>query len=348
MEKAQVLGEQRNAVIHKLKHYFLLFSFVILFAGIAVFSFVGGFDHYGEEKILKQNTTRSPEDSYFKEVKFFTKTNGVPTISMRSKEMVISEDFSSTVATFVDGFYYSQTNPEPIKFSAERAIAKPKIDQLDLENKVVLVDPNHEFHSEKLKISDRGNRIFGQTQVETISKIKTEGSLEADTSTLLIRSEEMDYNSLANRVVYKGSVDGEMKRIKAYEEGIKFKTSELGLDGAKGLITLNGQVFLEKGRFEVWSNRGEIFLENYNKKLKYYSLSDDVRLREELQGRGKLVERKAFAEKLEGWMNERKVVLTGFPKVIQEKDIIKGNRIVLRENSESVEIDDANSSLILK
>ena len=47
-------------------------------------------------------------------------------------------------------------------------------------------------------------------------------------------------------------------------------------------------------------------------------------------------------------MNERKVVLTGFPKVIQDKDIIKGNKIILRENSESVEIDDANSSMILK
>lgn len=336
------------AMVHKLRQYFLLLLFVLLFSGVAVFSFLGGFDHYGDEKILKQNNSRSPEDSYFKEVKFFTKTKGAPAVNMWAKEMVITEDFSSSVALFVDGFYYPQTNPEPIKFSAERALAKPDEDQLELENKVILIDSNHEFRSEKLKIADRGNKIFGRINVETISKIKSQEANEANTSTLFIKSQEVDYYAPTNSVNYRGLVDGEVKRVKAYEEGIKFKTSELGLDGLKGLITLNGQVYLEKGRFEVWSNRGEIFLENYNKKLKYYSLSDDVRLREFLQGREKKFERKAFAEKLEGWMNERKVVLTGFPKVIQEKDIIKGNRIVLRENSESVEIDDANSSLILK
>ena len=323
-------------------------AFVCLFAGLAVFSFLGGFDHYGEEKILKQNNARSPEDSFFKEVKFFTKVKGQPSINMHSKEMTISEDFNSAIALFVDGFYYSQSNPEPIKFSAEKALAKPKMDLLELEHKVVLVDDKHEFRSEKLKILDRGNKIFGRENVQTISKIKSNDTTVSDSSTVLIKAQEMDYNAIANRVDYRGLVDGEMRRVKAYEEGVKFQTSELGFDGAKGLITLNGQVHFIKGKFEAWSNRGEIFLENYNKKLKYYSLSDDVRLREEFQGREKLIERKAFAEKLEGWMNERKVVLTGFPKVIQDKDIIKGNRIVLRENSESVEIDDANSSLILK
>lgn len=335
-------------MFHKLKQYFLLFFFVILFSGIAIYSFLGGFDRYGEEKILKQKNSRSPEDSYFKDVTFFTKVKNAPVVNMRAKEMVLSEDFATSVALSVDGFYFSEKNPEPIKFSAERAIAKPKEDKLELENNVIVIDLTHEFHAEKLNIRERGNKIFGSKNVETISKIKSQEGNEANTSTLIIKSQEVDYYSPTGSVRYSGMVDGEMKRVKAYEEGIKFKTVELNLDGVKGLITLNGQVYLEKGRFEVWSNRGEIFLENYNKKLKYYSLSDDVRLREFFQGPEKKFERKAFAEKLEGWMNERKVVLTGFPKVIQDKDIIKGNRIVLRENSESVEIDDANSSLILK
>lgn len=335
-------------MVHKIKQYFLLIVFVAAFVGVALFSFMGGFDLYGEEKILKQSVVRSPEDSYFKDVKFFNRVRGEPTVNMHSQELVVSEDFTNVNATFVDGFYYSKRSQEPIKFQAKKAKARPNQDQLELEDDVVVLEQGHEFRSQKLKILESGNRITGNENVQTISKIKTAGSLESDTSTLIIHSHAFDYNAVLNHALYRGKVEGEMKRLKAYEEGLSFNTAELELDGLKGLITLKGQVHIIKGKFEAWANSGEIFLENYNKKLKYYALSDDVRLREEFKGKEKPFERKAFAEKLEGWMNERKVILTGFPKVIQEKDIIKGNRITLRENSESVEIDDANSSLILK
>ncbi len=335
-------------MVQKLKHYFLLFVFCSLFVALSFVSFVGGFDRYGEVQIQNQNKVRSPEDSYFKNVTFFTVANSKPTINMRAKEMVISEDFSSTVALFVDGLYYSLTNPEPIKFSAQRAVAHAKENVLDLEQKVVLYDSVHEFKAEKLRIVNKGEKIFGKIGVETTSTIKNKDGVESNVSTVTIKSNEVDYYSPTGSVVYRGMVDGKIQRLRAYEEGVKFKSAELNLDGAKGLITLLGQVYLNKGNFEVWANSGEIFLENYNKKLKYYSLSDDVRLREVFQVKMQEKERKAFAEKLEGWMNERKVILTGFPKVIQDKDIIKGNRIILRENSESVEIDDANSSLIMK
>lgn len=57
-----------------------------------------------------------------------------------------------------------------------------------------------------------------------------------------------------------------------------------------------------------------------------------------------LIERRAFAERLEGFMSENLVVLTGYPKVFQQQDVIKGNRIILRENNEVVEVEDANTN----
>ena len=53
--------------------------------------------------------------------------------------------------------------------------------------------------------------------------------------------------------------------------------------------------------------------------------------------------RKALSERLEGVTSEEILVLTGYPKVYQMKDVIRGNRIILRRDSELVEVEDANS-----
>ena len=53
--------------------------------------------------------------------------------------------------------------------------------------------------------------------------------------------------------------------------------------------------------------------------------------------------RRAFSEKLEGLARDNKLILTGYPKVFQLNDIIKGNVITLRGNNEVVEVDDANT-----
>src|SRR5690606_35662995 len=113
-------------------------------------------------------------------------------------------------------------------------------------------------------------------------------------------------------------------------------------------ITLDGDVEMKKQQLTAQARRGEIFLENYNKKLKYYVLYDDVKLREKVVARGERLERKAFAEKLEGVMSEDRIILTGFPKVLQRGDIIKGNRITLRENNVIVEVEDANTNFKLR
>jgi len=111
---------------------------------------------------------------------------------------------------------------------------------------------------------------------------------------------------------------------------------------------MKGNVTFKKGNLAASSNLGTVFLENYNKRLKYYSLSDDVRLQETLSINGKPMVRKAFAEKLEGIISEQKIILTGLPKVFQERDVIKGNRITIREKIETVEVDDANTNITLE
>lgn len=108
---------------------------------------------------------------------------------------------------------------------------------------------------------------------------------------------------------------------------------------------MEGDVNFNRIKFKALAGKAEVFLENYNKKLKYYALYDDIRLQEELSlSDGSKVTRKAYAEKLEGFNAERKIVLSGTPKVIQGRDIIKGYKVTLREDVELVEVEDSSSS----
>lgn len=149
--------------------------------------------------------------------------------------------------------------------------------------------------------------------------------------------------------IYRGNVSGKVERSRIYEPGVDFKTDMLSADFKTGHIELNGNVVLRKQQVRAQSLRGEIFLENYNKKLKYYALYDDVKIKEKVRLKtGGYVVREAFGEKLEGFHPLEKIVLTGSPKVIQGNDTIKGNVITLIQNNETVEVDDAASSFIIK
>lgn len=165
---------------------------------------------------------------------------------------------------------------------------------------------------------------------------------------ILVTSNDAFYRPEDQFFEYKENVKGKVERKRAYEESISFTTDLLTLSGLLSLAEMKGNVTFKKENLDASSNQGSLYLENYNKKLKYYSLSDDVRLVETLLLDGKPVSRKAFSEKLEGFISEKKVILTGFPKVFQGKDVIKGNRITIRENVETVEVDDANTNITLE
>jgi lipopolysaccharide transport protein LptA len=192
------------------------------------------------------------------------------------------------------------------------------------------------------------NIYSGGKHMEATGNVKT-NSLDAKTKDQLsITSDFAVYRPEQEFFEYQKNVRGLVQRARQYEENVTFKTDLLTLSGPESLVEMKGNVAFKKGNLDASSNKGTVFLENYNKKLKYYSLSDDVRLQETLTMDGKPLVRKAFAEKLEGFISEKRVVLTGLPKVFQGRDVIKGNRIIIRENIETVEVDDANTNITLE
>ena len=107
-------------------------------------------------------------------------------------------------------------------------------------------------------------------------------------------------------------------------------------------LSARGNLWLTKKGLKINGRRGEIIWAKPNNKLKYFVIYDDVRIVEKVQLHQRSFERKAFCEKLEGLVDEGKIILTGYPKVFQLNDVVKGNRVILREDNEVIEVDDVN------
>ena len=148
------------------------------------------------------------------------------------------------------------------------------------------------------------------------------------------------------RVRYWGDIRGEVRRRHGFEEGVAFSSNEIRLDRDKKLVQMEGNVEMRFRGVVIQARKGEIYLENYNKKLKYYALSDDVKVIESRMGRN----RQAYGERLEGHIKERKIVLSGAPRVVQGdgEDIIYGNSITLFEDTGVMEVGDPASRVLLK
>ena len=237
-----------------------------------------------------------------------------------------------------------QKKGSKVSYEAESGYLDQKKRVLYLEKSVFLKSKNTRLNSEKLKYS------FDSMRLEATNKVKTRTYARKTSDKVFINANKFVsyFKNEVNIHLYVGNVTGKVKRKRLYEDSLSFKSNRLTFFSRKNLAKLDGQVSLKYRNFEGRAQRGNIFLENYNKDLNYFVLHDDVKVREILKMKGKKVIRKAFSEKLEGYPKRSLVILTGYPKVLQGQDAIIGNKIILRWNNEVLEIIDANSNLKLK
>jgi lipopolysaccharide export system protein LptA len=166
---------------------------------------------------------------------------------------------------------------------------------------------------------------------------------------ITIHSLKMKAHPKLKESQFMGSVDGVLQRKRKYEGAMTFTSQLLRFDGIESLAHLEGDVFMKRENYRITGGKADIYLENFNKSLKYFVMNDDVKLTETLNDpvNGK-TERKAFAERLEGFGREEKMILSGAPRVEMGTDVIKGYRITVREGSDLVEVDDAMSDMQMK
>lgn len=332
----------------KIRQYAIIFLFFAACVGLSLLSHMGQFDEFGSEHNIPQKgpTHDQVDESFFKDVTYYSVENSKPYLQLDSSELSISSIDGIVIGFNPNGIVYryekDDNRPlEPIYFQSKNSRALLKRKEIFLENDVEIKMNNTNLNSDKVSILSNGDILYAYGNVKTLSTV------EKTNDQIMVNSKGAVYRPKEQLFEYKDNVSGEIKRKRQYEESISFKTDLLTVNGPQLLAEMKGNVFFKKENLEASAQRGEVFLENYNKRLKYYALYDDVRLQESLMQDGRPLTRKAFSEKLEGIISDKKIILTGLPKVFQGKDVIKGNRITIRENVETVEVDDANTSIIL-
>tara|TARA_R110000868_G_scaffold110286_1_gene299001 strand:+ start:38224 stop:39252 length:1029 start_codon:yes stop_codon:yes gene_type:complete len=320
----------------------ILLFFVCTCLGLGAFSWTGSWDN--DEFSPDGSNMQTPESgftSFFEKALYFKLVNDSPVVHMEASQLSLNS--RSKWIYFLDpkGRAFSSSG-SPIDYNALKGSLDQSGGRLVLEEQVEVNTNNSIIKSKRMSY------VASQDLLTCSGEVDVQSRNELNGDTVWVKSDQLISNPKKREAVYSGNVTGRIQRSRVYEEGISFASDRVAVDLNKQHVGLDGEVVMKKQALTAEARRGEIFLENYNKKLKYFALYDDVKLREKVSAKGERLERKAFAEKLEGVMSEDRIVLTGFPKVLQRGDIIKGNRITLRENNEVVEVEDANTNFKLR
>lgn len=283
----------------------------------------------------------APEYTEIEKLDYFHMIDGVPQMSLSALTM---RSQGQEVADFSDprGVYNYQKKNKTVRYSADSGLYKKAKETLALEGKVEFSSDEANYSADKVKYYLKKDLIIGS------GNVKFEGDDLKTKDHLIILAESMRAKPEAQLTQFKGNVKGTLERKKKYEGRMVFSSNELELEGAKSLAHLEGEVEMKRDNYLITAGKADMFLENFNKSLKYFVLNDDVKVTERMQTPEGVQMRKAFAERLEGFGREQKMVLSGAPRVEMGEDVIKGYRITIRENVDLIEVDDAMSDVQVK
>lgn len=326
-----------------LRSTFIISCFLIL----SIISVIASFNvdlkvSVSKNKKNQKKASDFEQTSFFEEVEYFLKNNGKPSLRMFADKSRTHQGKKLTYFFEPVGESYT-ADGEPVHFKSHQGHLN------QVKNYVVLKDDVVIYTDESELKSNQAYYAINSGFFKAEGEVKTKNYSKKTRDKIYIDSDFADSWPTKKIGHYKGNVKGKIIRFLRYEPPVHFSSDELHSDINKSYIELIGNVKLRKQQVRARSLRGEIFLENYNKKLKYYVLYDDVVVKEKVKLRDKTVfTRKAFGEKLEGITSEDKIILTGYPKVIQQEEVILGNTIILLEGNDVVEVDDANSRVKIK
>lgn len=320
-----------------LRHSISIFAFFAVCTFIMMYSLFADFSDSIWDK-LRGVSEKKKMLSHFKNAQLFAMKRGSPNLFLDAEAITINHDLGEVFFTYPKGNTYTSDREEVFYQAVEGELYKQK-EQLILKNNVILKSVNSKINA------DYATYYMNTGIANSRGNVKSYLYLPKSKDEIYINSDTLESNIPKELGNYKGNVKGRLIRERSYEEGIDFSSNILFFNIPNMKAHLLGDVSLKKERSKAWAREGYLFLENYNKKLKYFSLHSDVKVREKVIGAdGKVIIRRAYAEDLEGLMKEQIIVLTGYPKVYQGGDVVRGNKIILREDNSVIEVDDASSN----
>ncbi len=325
-----------------IKNLIAVLLFFVIGILTAVFSRYADLWHSEDERFT-QVVNDQQSEHYFTGIKFYLLKNNAKEFNLHATELSYLNKQGKIIFFNPIGQVFDSKDV-PTDYKGNRGIYTSNNDKLHLEENTYFKNQaGGEMWADKVDYFIKKDSVLASGNVRTKNvDINTKDIIEINSTNFKGRPEEGSFH-------YQGAVTGSLTRAKIYEPGMSFGSSQLLGNRYKSEMQLRENVKVTRLAVIATSRNGEIFMENYNKKLKYFVLSDDVKVREKVIGAdGKSFIRQAFGEKLEGLTNEGILILTGLPKVIQQGDTIRGNRIIIRENNQVVEVDDSNTNFIIR
>lgn len=324
------------------KRYFVsTLTFLVLMLWVTFSSLT--IDHSPKDDVgnLTLKTQSFDENNYMYQLRHFITEGQQKKLSLLADKMSFTPGAKQYHLDVPNGVTYGDEE-QTYFFKSKKGFFDLTKNFLSLEEEVVLIDQANKIEANKIDYDVKAQIVTAEGDVfsKTVSD-KTKDSVE-------LKSKKLVYYPEKKISEYSGEVRGLIIRPREYEGRVHVKSETLVADLLNNKINLLDNVYIKKQQVTGTSRRGEIFLENFNKKLKYYALYDDVKIEETLKSKdGKVITRKAFSEKLEGIVHEQKILLTGDPRVIQGDNLITGNEITIYEKTEVIKVDDSTSNLIL-
>lgn len=284
----------------------------------------------------------APEYTLIEKLDYFHVKNDAPLMSL-SAEKMRSQGQDMAEFEMPVGIYNQQSRNTTLKYQAKEGSYMKAKDSLILEGDVKVTSDEANYFADRVKYS------FVKDLIQARGNVKFTGNDLKTGDQLTINSDRMKARPKIKQSEFIGAVNGMLQRKRRYEGTMIFRSRLMNLDGIESLAHLEGDVFMKRDNYRITAGKADIYLENFNKSLKYFVLNDDVKMTETLNNpQTGIMERKAFSERLEGFGREEKMVLSGAPRVEQGSDVIKGYRITVRENTDLIEVDDAMSDVQVK
>lgn len=315
---------------------------IALFVFLNLFILTSSFLHRVEkEQAVKKRTNFAPEYSIVESLDYFYAKDGIPQMSLTAAKL---KSEGEVFAEFDEprGVYNYQQKKQTIKYVADRAIYKKKKNHLKLISNAKITSDEGIYTADTIDYFINDDLVLGH------GNVLFEGDDLKSRDHLVIRSESMKAYPEKKYGLFTTKVNGTFARFKKYEGKLFFWSELLEFKGMDSFVHLEDQVKVIRDNYTVTSGKADIYLENYNKSLKYFFLNDDVKVLEKLATPGGVVERRSFSEQLEGFGQEEKMILSGAPRVETGNEVVKGYRITIRQKAELIEVDDAVSDMLMK
>ncbi len=243
------------------------------------------------------------------------------------KKVLLTEPFGSI-----------KTSGQKMKYKGSHGEVFLKDQEVRLNGRVVLSKPDLQITGDKMILNQQSKEAFMYENVRTFLKTSAGNKIR-------IRSKNAEVKESLGLINYEENVSGVINfKDKKYSPKILFSSESLSYFISDSKMTLEENVNLRKENIHLKARYGRVLVDRVKNDIGYFKLIDDVKFREAFTAsNGQRVERTGISQVLEGFGPERKIVMSGYPKIKQLDDLIQGNKIILKEESELVEIINTNS-----